>query len=265
MASPYDHPDWLALVAAIRATPDDDLPRLVAADWLEEHGEPERAEFIRLQCELEPMRYVTIGDQTLRQHWLQDRERELFSVYCWFTPPSRKWVYREGNPLRVVDVEEQVALTVRRGYFDEACCRIRDWTGGACDGPLCVGGWVTPERRCENCRGVGVLPGIGPLVIAAHPVERVVATDREPIFTREGREGLGDWAWVRDDLPRDATERDDPAQYLAPDVWDRLNGYDTSTSARVRAKRYPTRELAEAALSADLIAWALAQPAPVPA
>src|SRR5262245_37608955 len=32
--------------------PDDDGPRLVYADWLEEQGEAERAEFIRVQCEL---------------------------------------------------------------------------------------------------------------------------------------------------------------------------------------------------------------------
>jgi uncharacterized protein (TIGR02996 family) len=41
-----------ALLAAIRAAPDDDAPRLVYADWLDEHGQPERAEFIRVQCEL---------------------------------------------------------------------------------------------------------------------------------------------------------------------------------------------------------------------
>ena len=38
-----------ALLAAIRANPADDLPRLVYADWLDEHGDPDRAEFIRLQ------------------------------------------------------------------------------------------------------------------------------------------------------------------------------------------------------------------------
>src|SRR5262245_28716208 len=41
-----------ALVAAVCETPDDDAPRLVFADWCEEHGEPERAEFIRLQLRL---------------------------------------------------------------------------------------------------------------------------------------------------------------------------------------------------------------------
>jgi uncharacterized protein (TIGR02996 family) len=59
--------DAAALLAAIRATPDDDAPRLVYADWLEEHGQPERAEFIRVQCEL-----ARHESPTLRQ-----REAEL--------------------------------------------------------------------------------------------------------------------------------------------------------------------------------------------
>jgi uncharacterized protein (TIGR02996 family) len=41
-----------ALLAAIIANPDDDTVRLVYADFLEENGEGERAEFIRLQVEL---------------------------------------------------------------------------------------------------------------------------------------------------------------------------------------------------------------------
>ena len=40
-----------ALLAAIIAHPAEDVPRLAYADWLDEHGHPERAEFIRLQCE----------------------------------------------------------------------------------------------------------------------------------------------------------------------------------------------------------------------
>ena len=48
--------DREALLAAIRANPDDDLPRLVYADWLEENASEvnaggERAAFIRAQVE----------------------------------------------------------------------------------------------------------------------------------------------------------------------------------------------------------------------
>ncbi|MDY3552787.1 TIGR02996 domain-containing protein [Gemmata sp. JC717] len=38
-----------ALMAAIAAHPDEDTPRLVFADWLDENADPERAEFIRAQ------------------------------------------------------------------------------------------------------------------------------------------------------------------------------------------------------------------------
>jgi uncharacterized protein (TIGR02996 family) len=36
-----------ALLEAIFAAADDDLPRLVYADWLDDHGEADQAEFIR--------------------------------------------------------------------------------------------------------------------------------------------------------------------------------------------------------------------------
>jgi uncharacterized protein (TIGR02996 family) len=41
-----------AFLSAIAEAPDDDAPRLVYADWLEDHGDPERAEFIRVQIAL---------------------------------------------------------------------------------------------------------------------------------------------------------------------------------------------------------------------
>ena len=44
--------DQQALLRSVIDAPDDDVPRLVYADWLEEHGDHERAEFIRLQIEL---------------------------------------------------------------------------------------------------------------------------------------------------------------------------------------------------------------------
>ena len=43
-----------SLSAAVLADPADDLPRLVFADWCDDHGDPDRAEFIRLQVSLSP-------------------------------------------------------------------------------------------------------------------------------------------------------------------------------------------------------------------
>jgi uncharacterized protein (TIGR02996 family) len=44
------HPEAEALLNAIYDHPDDDTPRLVYADWLQEHGQENYAQFIRLQC-----------------------------------------------------------------------------------------------------------------------------------------------------------------------------------------------------------------------
>src|SRR4051794_21555711 len=42
--------DEAALLNAIIAHADEDTPRLALADWLDEHGNPDRAAFIRAQC-----------------------------------------------------------------------------------------------------------------------------------------------------------------------------------------------------------------------
>jgi uncharacterized protein (TIGR02996 family) len=44
----------LALLEAARHNPEDDTPRLALADWLVEHEQPQRAQFIRLQCQVGP-------------------------------------------------------------------------------------------------------------------------------------------------------------------------------------------------------------------
>lgn len=44
--------DRNALLHAIAEHPEEDVPRLMYADWLEENGEPQRADFVRNQVEL---------------------------------------------------------------------------------------------------------------------------------------------------------------------------------------------------------------------
>jgi uncharacterized protein (TIGR02996 family) len=44
--------DHTGFLADIIEHPDDDTPRLIYADWLEEHGDAARANFIRAQCHL---------------------------------------------------------------------------------------------------------------------------------------------------------------------------------------------------------------------
>ncbi len=53
--------DGDALLAAILAHPDEDTPRLVYADWLDEHNDPDRAEFIRVQVQLHNTPFIRKG------------------------------------------------------------------------------------------------------------------------------------------------------------------------------------------------------------
>ncbi len=75
-----------ALLRAVCAEPDDDGPRLVYADWLEENGQPQRAEFIRVQTEL-----ARLPARSQRRARLQAREQELLAKHKdqWLAPLKR--------------------------------------------------------------------------------------------------------------------------------------------------------------------------------
>src|SRR5262245_10463730 len=76
----------IALVETIRAHPSEDSPRLVYADWLEEHGECELAEFIRVQIERAERDEFDPAQKTLAQ-----REKELIESRGddWVAQPLR--------------------------------------------------------------------------------------------------------------------------------------------------------------------------------
>jgi uncharacterized protein (TIGR02996 family) len=85
-----------AFLQDILEHPEDDAPRLVYADWLEEHGNAERAEFIRVQCEL-----ARLAPDHERYGELQARERRLYVAH------APRWA--EGVPYAIF----------RRGFVDE--------------------------------------------------------------------------------------------------------------------------------------------------
>lgn len=68
--------DPQAFVREILEHPDDDAPRLIYADWLEERGDP-RGEFIRVQCEL--ARLPRAAD---RRRPLETRENKLLLAHA---------------------------------------------------------------------------------------------------------------------------------------------------------------------------------------
>jgi uncharacterized protein (TIGR02996 family) len=88
------HDDFLQ---AVLDNPDDDAPRLAFADWLEEHGDPERAEFIRVQVEL-----AGLPEDDDRQYALAARERALLGRH------EQEWAGSLGRG--------QSRPTFRRGF-----------------------------------------------------------------------------------------------------------------------------------------------------
>lgn len=54
-----------ALLKAVLAAPDDDLPRLVYADWLEENGQQVAADYIRIACAGDAVTTLEYS----RRHW----------------------------------------------------------------------------------------------------------------------------------------------------------------------------------------------------
>lgn len=87
--------DRAAFMAAILEAPDDDLPRLIMADWLQERGESDRAEFIRVQCELARWESGNANQQFAhrdRAAMLRGRERELYLKADWFGIGDNEWI-----------------------------------------------------------------------------------------------------------------------------------------------------------------------------
>jgi uncharacterized protein (TIGR02996 family) len=74
--------DRTAFLQAIVAAPDDDLPRLIFADWLDENGDSDRAEFIRVQCapfrSSADVRRMAVLEAANRTAWLGPLVRTVF-------------------------------------------------------------------------------------------------------------------------------------------------------------------------------------------
>src|SRR5438552_3447336 len=99
---------------AIRRKPEDDVPRLAYADWLDQHGDADRAEFIRVQCAL-----ATLGTDRRKgrkeRMRLEPREKVLLASHGdrWLVP--LRAVLQGSNPW---DREDRWLdrLRFRRGF-----------------------------------------------------------------------------------------------------------------------------------------------------
>lgn len=245
MTDLQDHPEYRQLVNAVRAAPDDDLPRLVLADWLEEHDAPEWAEFIRVHCEAARHPHAariwadTFTDaNAVDPDWQRAltcarRVRELWpavaEVICGAREEGeRAQITWDGRCMFGDPQGTRPQFEVRRGFVEWVWCDDGQWIGQ------------------------GDQLAFGPFLVRCQPVREVKFFDRQIVdgpywFAFEGYEyALGErpqlvpWRIARR-LKAERHERDE----LTNDVrhtW-----------------HYRTEVQAMAALSAAAIAWALAE------
>src|SRR5262249_38283509 len=119
-----------ALLAAVCEAPDEDAPRLVYADWLEEHGDEDdqaRAEFIRGQIALEGMAADHPDRDALRPRRVR-LEREH----------GAGWLAELPDWAAPLEPQEKVGRAAGgsafwRGFLDQVGATVEDWIHGADD------------------------------------------------------------------------------------------------------------------------------------
>lgn len=114
-----------AFLEVIVAHIDEDAPRLIYADWLEEHGDPARAEFIRVQCriargELPDCTYGCPRDDCLRCQ-LHHREKELLNRHVC------KWLSNLPPGILLPILPNAQYECFRRGFVAEIVLSVADW------------------------------------------------------------------------------------------------------------------------------------------
>ncbi|MBA4188559.1 MAG: hypothetical protein C0467_11185 [Planctomycetaceae bacterium] len=175
--------DEKALLAAIWAQPHEDTPRLVYADWLQENGGPAqlaRAEFIRVQCELELLptydpRYdeLEAREQALQEEWSRQwhqpkkRSHRLVEFSRGFPVLSlqqysvKRLVKLTATPLRAAPLWRYHYGTTGRDLDALLGWRnLHRLTMFALRSPL-PKGWATRLVECPGLRNVSELAFIG--------------------------------------------------------------------------------------------------------
>lgn len=231
--------DGDALIRAILMHPDDHTPRLVYADWLEEHGEPERAEFIRVQVELA----ILLDTQYLRE------------APC-------------PENARIAELNRSVREALRRNLsWWDGLAELIGSPGTllfASDGMLGYG----TEYRWRCSRGfvseirlpLAAFIQHAEALFCAHPVTRVTLTDREPWVNATNPPTHAGW-WCENELMDCATESEVLPLPLMICMDDDKRRRDRLIAARFTADRmhgvilFEDRTTALAALSDACVAY----------
>lgn len=149
-----------ALIRSVLADPADDAPRLIYADWLEERGRAEDAEFIRVQIEL-ARRGFDGGLHTDEQGHLRHAPPHIADLTA---RQLELWADGFGRPDLPATMSNWSAypmstlgtqLRVRRGFVERVTCQTDEFLGVA--GSLFARQPVTEVRLADR-----VLPFMRP-------------------------------------------------------------------------------------------------------
>ncbi len=230
-----DHPEYQGLLADVLSWPEEDGPRLIMADWLSDHGEEQRAEFIRAHCEVARLAMPVPEDLLQEFLWsdesrewketcgvLRHRCRELLPLVMpgevsglypsdW-TVTSRtddRWEWVETVTIGPTSGKEYHRNTfrVRRGFIDEVKYPLWAW-----------------EQY-------------GPFIIQRQPVTKVSVARKEPDWL------TGSFVWK-------------PCSCVRPQECVTQHHISSSIHSLLETSSWPTREAAKAGLSEACLVYA---------
>jgi uncharacterized protein (TIGR02996 family) len=155
-----------AFLRAILEAPNDDAPRLIYADWLEEHGDPDRAEFIRVQIAL-----AHLPEDDPRREALKSREYGLLLSH------RDEWLGEMGPWAAPQPFERGFATWMQLrddAHVEAFVSRAAAWFRLA---PLCRLSVQTDRALAPiTWRALAALPELGRLTfLAANCLERTTA------------------------------------------------------------------------------------------
>jgi len=166
--------DGSQLLAAIVATPEDDTVRLAYADWLEENGEVERAEFIRVQVQLGRCKGLHVP--------LTIRLARKYAMGEWVNPPletrascllsefATAWVQDFG--IEGIDAATAYEWGWSRGFISSVSCRMNEVREEQRVTASTGGEWFTGEFVPT--------PWARAIVAAIPTLQEMRLTDKEP-------------------------------------------------------------------------------------
>lgn len=123
--------------------PKDDTARLVFADWLQEHGHDDRAQFIRLQIE-----YGESAAWHSLQSWGRraDLTARAYEVFSRNGANREAWAGRAAHGLAVLGTAwTEMFPWFSRGFVSHVTCEAEQWRENA-DKLV-----YRPQRRCSTC------------------------------------------------------------------------------------------------------------------